>query len=110
VIANVSNVRKNLARHGITWEQREWLVRSHQHNTCPICLKAISSDEAHIDHSHDCWNKSNHSGKDFGCINCIRAGIHSRCNSHAVWALEEFPHLQTEDFKKYLTRRPFIGR
>ena len=99
-------IRKNLARHGITWEQKCWLVFQYQEGNCPLCLRPLTIEEAVIDHCHVCIQSGTHqAGR--GCKLCIRGALHGICNSPVLMWLERFPHLQNDFVKAYLERRPF---
>jgi hypothetical protein len=106
--------------HGITWEEKCWLVSGYQRGICPLCLEPIDTKGANTDHCHDCENKENHLVRDllssdgtrrkreYGCKLCIRGALHAKCNGRMLPYLEKYPHLQNDVVKEYLRRRPFV--
>jgi recombination endonuclease VII len=109
MIADISQLRRDIAVHGITWEQKCWLIFRYQGGICPICLEPIVVKGAHIDHFHGCANVLNHKNQNAGCVQCIRGALHRYCNGTIVYALEKYPHLQNDHIRQYLLRRPFMG-
>ena len=101
---SLDNTRKNLARYGITWEEKCWLVYQFQKGFCALCLASLSVGEAAVDHFHGCGT---HKPED-GCKKCIRGALHGMCNSPVLMYMERFPHLQSEHVRDYLARRPFV--
>lgn len=119
---SITQVSRNTQRHGISPEEKAWLLYKIQGGKCPLCLEKLEIKGACTDHSHDCVDESKHqtrqitrpSGKvetfQFGCKKCIRGVLHSACNGTLLFWLEKYPHLQTEAVKEYLARRPFQFR
>lgn len=103
---DLSAVRKHLKRHGISWEQKMWLLHGLQKGLCALCLSPLSSELAVLDHDHGCSQAGVHKTK-AGCPSCIRGCLCSICNSPVLLYLERFPHLQNDFIKAYLARRPF---
>jgi len=110
MLADISQLRRDIARHGITWEQKSWLVFGYQGGLCPICQEPLELKGAHIDHFHGCSQSALHKKADAGCPNCIRGALHRYCNGSIVFSLEKYPHLQNDFVKQYLSRRPFLGQ
>ena len=108
MIGDISQLRRDIGRHSITWEQKCWLVYRHQSGICPICLEPLQMKGAHIDHFHG-FTAPGHKRVDAGCPDCIRGALHRYCNGTIVFALEKYPHLQNDFVKQYLSRRPFLG-
>jgi len=93
-------------RHGITMQEKSWLVYVHQKGNCPICLEPMIYESAHIDHDHSCPYSGTHP-KNGSCKNCIRGAVHGICNSPVLMWLERYPHLQNDFIRAYLAGRPF---
>lgn len=106
------HARESVVRsHKITLQERAQLLESQNH-ICPICSRTLIGFKINIDHFHGCLSKRNHikgkHGNDtYGCRQCIRGILCVLCNRAILPYLEQFPHLQTEDVKEYLSRRPF---
>lgn len=98
--------RTNLKRHGITLEEKIWLIHRYQGSKCPVCMEELEVEGANIDHDHACSESANHP-KNGSCRKCIRGALHVRCNHTIIYYLERFPHLQNDFVKAYLDRRPF---
>ena len=97
--------------HGITLEEKYWLVLQHQNGVCPVCRDPLVVEGSTIDHWHGCPNKAVHKTRQkqsYGCRQCIRGALHLRCNSTILHYLEKYSHLQTDEIKEYLKRRPFV--
>ncbi len=110
---NLGNLKRSAAMHGISWEEKYWLLRVQNH-VCPICLDKLEMAGSSIDHCHDCTGTHltrmvRNQEFRFGCKKCIRGILHNRCN---VWLqiVEKYPHLQTDVVTKYLARRPFCRK
>jgi hypothetical protein len=104
---DVSASRKNLSRHGITWEEKCWLVYRHQYGLCALCQNPILPEKAVIDHSHECLRKGDHyQGR--GCKECIRGALCSTCNTPVLSRLESCPWLYSPYVTAYLAGRPFL--
>ena len=99
--------RDNLRRHGITWEEKCWLVYVHQNNACSLCLRPLTVEGAVIDHHHDCLQAGTHQ-RGRGCRKCIRGALHMACNSPVLMVIEKNPHLQNDFIRVYLAGRPFL--
>lgn len=104
---DLSSARKNLKRHGITWEEKCWLLVTHQGGRCALCLSSLSVEDAVVDHFHGCVQSGTHKYS-AGCRNCIRGALCSVCNSPVLLYLERFSHLQNDFVRDYLAHRPFI--
>lgn len=98
------SVRKNLSLHGITWEEKAWLLYTFQDGFCAICKDPLDISKAVIDHFHGCPAHK----PQYGCKSCIRGALCVICNSPILMKLEEKEHLQNEYVRAYLARRPFL--
>jgi len=117
----IMSTSRNTGMHGITPEEKSWLVYKVQGGKCPLCREKLEVQGSAIDHSHDCPQSILHKTRtivrsggfetvEFGCKKCIRGVLHSACNGTLLFWLEKFPHLQNEVVREYLARRPFQFR
>ena len=119
---NLKGLDRTTRLHGITWEEKCWLVYTYQKGICPLCLEPLEVKGINIDHCHDCVDKARHvvcegpSGDgtrrkwEYGCKLCIRGALHAACNGRMLPYLERYPHLQNDLVREYLARRPFVWK
>lgn len=94
-------------RHGITWEEKNWLVYKFQEGKCPVCQEPIEVRGSNIDHDHSCPYSGTHP-KGGSCRFCIRGCLHPECNGRIIMYMEKYPWLISDYTREYLLRRPFL--
>lgn len=105
---DLSRTRKHLKLHGISWEEKCWLLYDQQSGKCAICLQPLEVDKGVVDHDHGCRLSGTHRGG-AGCRECIRGVLCFVCNSPVLMYMERYPHLQNAFVGLYLARRPFMN-
>jgi len=80
-------------------EEDRRLILSKQGGLCPVCNKALSYEEAVVDHNHGCCPETNRS-----CGKCVRGMLHTVCNS-MILSVVENKAVEIENARNYLKLR-----